>query len=412
MREPTVTDVAIVGGGPAGIAAALELRRRGVERVTILEREDTLGGVPRHCGHPPFGMREFRRILTGPAYAQRLREAALQAGIDCRPSTTVVAIRPSATLDIATQEGCSQVRAKRVVLATGIRESSRAARFIPGDRPLGVITTGTLQHAVHVEHLAPFRRPVIVGTELVSLSSVLTCRHAGMRPVAVIEKNMRPTARRPLGLFPRLMGIPMHYGAEIVDIRGSGRVETVTVKHGDGTLRELACDGVLLTGRFVPEAALVRAGHLVVDRGSGGPCVDQFGRCSDPTYYAAGNLLRPVETAGWCFREGARIGGIVADDLAGRLAVADRTVPIALGNGVKLVVPQRMALPQKDGFDGHLQLRVDKGVTGVLSMRANGKVLWRKRASFLPERRILIPVAALRDGLENVGIISIGFDGE
>jgi NADPH-dependent 2,4-dienoyl-CoA reductase/sulfur reductase-like enzyme len=412
MHEPIIADVAIVGGGPAGIAAAVSLRRSGVERVTIVEREATLGGVPRHCGHPPFGMREFHRILTGPAYARQLSDMARDAGVDRMTGTTVVALQPSATLDIATSAGLSQLRAKRVILATGIRENSRAARFIAGDRPLGVITTGTLQHAVHVEHLAPFRRPVIVGTELVSLSSVLTCRHAGIHPVAVIEKNMRPTARRALALFPRLLGIPMHYGADIVDIRGRGRVEAVTIRHGDGKLQELACDGVLLTGCFVPEAALVRASHLTVDQGSGGPAIDQSGRCSDPTYYAAGNLLRPVETAGWCFREGTRIAELVADDLAGRLPAIDRTIPIILGMGVKLAVPQRLALPLTGNSYGHLQLRVDKAMTGTLSVRGNSKVLWRKHASFLPERRILIPVAALRPGLENIETVSIGFDRE
>src|SRR5690606_9570454 len=141
-------------------------------------------------------------------------------------------------------------------------------------------------HYIYVEHLRPFLRPVIVGTELVSLSAVLTCIKAGIRPVAVIEPGARPTARRPLAIFPRLLGIPIHYGTTVADITGRPRVESVGLRHADGTTEELGCDGVLFTGRFTPESALVRASHLDIDQGSGGPLIDQFGRCSDPAYFA------------------------------------------------------------------------------------------------------------------------------
>ena len=171
MSERLICDVAIVGGGPAGVAAALELRRRGVKRVVILEREEAAGGVPRHCGHPPFGMREFCRILTGPAYARKLCQAALAAGVDVRPHTAVTTLRPFGELDVATPAGPAEIVARRVVLATGGRESPRSARRVSGDRPVGVITTGTLQQSVYIEGLKPFRRPVVVGTELVSLSA-------------------------------------------------------------------------------------------------------------------------------------------------------------------------------------------------------------------------------------------------
>lgn len=409
MNEPIATDVAIVGGGPAGIAAALALRKRGVSRVTILEREDVAGGVPRHCGHPPFGLREFHRVLSGPAYAKKLRSAAQDAGVDIQLNTTVTALQPSGALAATTPTGTAEVFARRVILATGAREMPRSARLMGGDRPVGVITTGTLQHSVYIEHLKPFHRPVIIGTELVSLSAVLTCWKAGIRPVAIVETNSRPTARRPLDLFPRLFGIPMHYGAEINEIKGRQRVEAVTLRLADGSTSQVACDGVLLTGCFVPEAALARLSHLAVDPGSGGPSIDQFGRCSDPVYFAAGNLLRPVETAGWSFREGMRLGAHVADDLDGLLPTAQHTITIERGLGLKLTVPQRITLPSANACHDHIQLRAETGGTGVLKVESAGRTIWQKHMSVLPERRILVPVAALLQGCDKAETISIGF---
>lgn len=395
MAERIITDVAIVGGGPAGIAAALGLRRQGVERVTILEREAALGGVPRHCGHPPFGMREFRRVLTGPAYARRLERAAAEAGVEMRAGTSVVALNPGARIDAFDENGPLEVEAGRALIATGARETSRAGRLVSGDRPVGVITTGSLQHYIYMESLRPFRRPVIVGTELVSLSAVLTCLKAGIRPVAVVEPGPRPTARRPLALFPRLSGIPMHYGAAIADIRGRQRVEAVVLRLGDGSLAELECDGVLFTGCFMPESALVRASHLELDEGSGGPAIDQFGRCSDPAYFAAGNVLRPIETAGWSFREGRSIATVVARDIAGALPPPGPAIDIARRDGIKLVVPQRLCRNGEGAFSTHLQVRAASPSRGWLTVRDASSVLWRRHGNFLPERRILVPIAPL-----------------
>ncbi|MEP4559741.1 MAG: FAD/NAD(P)-binding oxidoreductase [Nitratireductor sp.] len=394
MGEAADFDVVIVGGGPAGIAAAIALKKRGLERIAIVEREAEIGGVPRHCGHPPFGMREFGRVLTGPAYAARLRAAGGTLGIALRLQTTVVALGGGGRLHLTAPEGPGTIMARRVILATGARETPRAARLISGDRPIGVLTTGTLQHSIYLEGTKPFARPVIVGTELVSLSAVLTCWKAGIRPVAVIESGMRPVARKPMHLFPRLLGIPVHYGAEIVDIKGPARVSSITVRLTDGSDTEMACDGVLLTGRFVPESALVRSSHLALDPGSGGPDIDQFGRCSDAAYFAAGNLLRPVETAGWSFREGARIGNLVADDLAGALPAGTEYLKIGHDDTIKLAVPQRIDLTGRDGLR-HIQLRVTEGGRGQLSVEAGGRVLWRRRVAALPERRLLIPIAAI-----------------
>ncbi|HID68792.1 MAG TPA: FAD-dependent oxidoreductase, partial [Roseibacterium sp.] len=159
--------VAIVGGGPAGLALATELKTRGVDNVVVLEREGQAGGVPRHCGHYPFGFWGFKRLMKGPEYARALVQKARAAGVEIRTGHTVTALHPNARLGLSTAEGAMELQAERVVLCTGVRESSRAQRFIGGARPQGVISTGALQSMVYLHGMRPFRRPVIIGTELV-----------------------------------------------------------------------------------------------------------------------------------------------------------------------------------------------------------------------------------------------------
>lgn len=395
MNKAMETDVLVVGGGPSGIAAAVALRQRGVKRVTILERESSAGGVPRHCGHPPFGMREFGRIYSGPAYAARLVEFAKENGVDIQTGTTVTHLGQGGQIQIVNGDGRSTVIAKRVILATGVRETPRSARLTSGDRPIGVLNTGALQAFVYQRGLVPFRRPLIVGTELVAISAVLTCLKAGIKPVGMVEPNSRPTTYRAFALLPRLCGIPMLYGTQVEEIQGAKRVESVKLRMADGTSRTVECDGILFTGQFTPEATLVRNSHLVLDLGTGGPQVDQYGRCSDATYFAAGNLLRPLETAGWSFREGRRIGGLVADDLQGILPQVHGSALIERAHGIKLVMPQRIALPLMNQGLEHIQVRVAQAAEGKLVLSAGGHRLWQKSMVTLPERRILIPLSEL-----------------
>jgi thioredoxin reductase len=379
-------DLAIVGGGPAGLAAAAAFRRLGAGSVAVLEREAEAGGIPRHCGHSPFGMREFRRVLPGPAYARRLLAAALAAGATVRTATAVVAVHPGGALDLATPDGTARLAARRVLLATGAREAPRPARLIGGGRPLGVLTTGALQTMVHLARALPFRRPVVVGTELVSFSALLTCRGAGIRPAAMIEEEGRPTHwRASLGL-PRLLGVPVLLATRLAAIHGTERVEAVTVV-GPAGERRIDCDGVLLTGRFTPESTLVRMSHLGLDPKTGGPVVDQHGRTTDPAVFVAGNLLRPLETAGRCWREGCRVAAAIAGDLSGALPAPARRIAVTALDPVRYAVPQLLALPAAAPA---LQLRVARQVRGRLELRGRGGTLWSRRIDALPERRIAV----------------------
>ncbi|HML27792.1 MAG TPA: NAD(P)/FAD-dependent oxidoreductase [Hyphomicrobium sp.] len=412
MLEPfdvRSVDVLIIGAGPAGLSAATRLRNLGVTSVMVAEREPIGGGIPRHCGHPPFGMREFGFVMTGPQYARRLVDRALNAGVELQLGCSVVSIDYADDLIVtcASSRGLLTVVAKRVIIATGVRERPRSARLVSGDRPLGVLNTGALQEYAYLQKLQPFRRPLIVGTELVSLSSLLTCRKIGAKPVAMIESRDEPTVRRLSMLLPRLLGVPVRYGTHIVDIKGKPRVEAVTLLRPDGTHEDVACDGVLFTGSFKPEAALARFAGLDIDRGTGGPVIDQFARTSEPRIFAAGNILHPVETAGWSWREGRRIGGFVAADLAGRLPATDRAIRLTAGPGIRYVVPQRL-VPGGEGLS-KVQLRATTKISGSLVARSGGRTVERQSLTSGPERRIVMPLdALLKAGVD----ITIGVEDE
>ncbi|WP_428548166.1 NAD(P)/FAD-dependent oxidoreductase [Profundibacter sp.] len=391
----TPIDVAIIGGGPSGLAAATTLKAAGVTRVVVLERESDAGGIPRHCGHPPFGAREFKRVYTGPSYARKLVQTALAAGVEINCLTTVVQARIGGELLLAVPEGQQVITARRVIYATGVRETPRSARLLGGMRLQGVVNTGALQSMVFLKHMRPFKRPVIVGTELVAISAVSTCAHAGIRPVAMVEPDPRPTVRWPFTLYPRLKGVPLHLNTRPVAIHGDKTVSSLEVQDADGTRRRIGCDGVILSGMFTPESTLGRMGHLEVDPATGGPVVDQFGRCTDPAYFAAGNLLRPVETAGWSWNEGCLTGARVADDLAGKLPEGMETVPVCVeGPELKYVMPQRLNLKTSGGMYT-LQLRLNDIAKGHIIATSNGKVVGKWPVNSRKERRILLPISEL-----------------
>lgn len=391
----TECDVAIVGGGPAGLAAACALRAAGIGDVVVIERESEIGGIPRHCGHYPFGMREFGRLLRGPDYAARLAARALASGATILTRTSVTGMAEGPVLALTTPDGPATLRAKRVLLATGVREKSRAARLIGGTKPGGVLSTGALQGLVYLDGIRPFQRPVVLGSELVAFSALLTCRHLGIAPLAMIEPNARVTTFAPAKFFPPLLGTQVLLGTELVAIMGERQVEGVVLRDKNGVKRELATDGVIVTGQFLPEASLLAASHLALDRGSGGPVVDQFGRCSDPAFFAAGNLLRAVETAGWSWDEGRAAGRAIAASSAGQLPDAARLVPVSLaGEALKYAVPQRVAVDSAGGTT-RFQLRVKRAARGELRLSVDGRPVWSRRLSAVPEQRIFAPLAAV-----------------
>ena len=382
-------DVIILGAGPAGLSAAAELARLGAGKVVVLDREKAAGGIPRHCGHPGFGWNEFRKVMTGPGYARHL---ASSAHSEMRLGVTALRLEPGGVVQTTGADGAETYRGRVVLLAMGARETPRSARLVSGARPWGVMNTGALQQFVYLHGKRPFERPVIIGSELVAFSTLMTLRHVKVRPAAMIEAGARITARRPGDWIARLaFGVPVMLNTRLISILGQERVEGVEIERGKGPER-LDCDGVVFTGQFRPENALLAGSHLALDSGTKGPAIDQFWRCSDPSFFAAGNLLRGIETAGQCWREGRAAARAIAAALQGRLAASDG-IPVRAGGALSYVYPQRLVA--EEPIDAGLLFfgRAKTATKGALVLKGDDRVIWSRKIDTLPERRIAWPVS-------------------
>lgn len=304
-------NIVIIGGGPAGLALGVELSALGLKDVVVLEREQEAGGIPRHCGHLGFGIDNKSRFLTGPKFASKLRE--LTKGLDIRNGTTVLEFTLRGTMRLHAASGISEMSATRIILATGTRESSRAARLIGGNRLPGVMNTGTFQQLVYLKKEKPFSNPVIIGSEWVSFSNLLICRHAKIKPVCVIAEHAKLDAPSYFGLGAKLaFGVPVKRNSKLVSINGNMKVESVDIE-ANGRKQTIACDGVIISGKFRSENALYSSG--LIEQENTAPLTTEMFRTSKPNIYAVGNVLGHLETAGACMLQGRKLAAMIASDL-------------------------------------------------------------------------------------------------
>ncbi|QRY46384.1 NAD(P)/FAD-dependent oxidoreductase [Mycolicibacterium nivoides] len=313
-------DVAIIGGGPAGLTAAAELARDSSLNVVVLERESEAGGIPRHSDHPGYGIRDMKTFIGGPAYARRLVREATAAGAAIRTATMVTGWAGDRSLELTSPDGRERLDARAVILATGARERARPARMIPGDRPGGIYTTGQLQNTVHLQHRSVGKRAVIVGAELVSYSAVLTLKHAGCETALMTSEYPSPESYAMFNIAGRtpLMNVEVATTTRVTRIIGKGVVVGVEVENTrTGQRRIVACDTVVFTGDWIPDHELARSAGLDMDPSSLGPVVDTALRTSREGVFAIGNLLHPVDTADIAALDGRHVAAQVRRYLDG-----------------------------------------------------------------------------------------------
>jgi thioredoxin reductase len=373
--------VLVVGGGPAGLTAAAALARAGV-RVTVVDREATMGGIPRHTDHLGYGLRDRHRVLRGPAYARALADDAQRAGAELRTSTSVLDVRGDG-VTVADERGRSELGADAVLLTTGVRERPRAARLVPGDRPSGVLTTGALQQLVIAGHRVG-SRAVVVGAEHVSCSAIWTLAHAGCRTVAMItDQPAHQTSRVLWAASAGRHRVPLLAGRRIVEIVGRGRVEAVRLDDG----ATVECDTVVFTGDWIPDHELARRVGTLMVPAAGAPAVTRGGHTSVRGVFAAGNLVHPAETADVCAVHGRAVAASIVGWLADGAWPA-RVAPVDVDDGV------RWATRVPDG----VSLRVHAHTSARVQVVADGRAITTtRRRALVPNRAVVV---RLPDGVE------------
>ncbi len=383
----TAYDVVIVGGGPAGLAAAVALRRAGAGRVAVFEREQELGGIPRHTNHTGFGLRDLHRVMSGPRYAQRYIQMAERAGVSLHPGVLATSFLAGAMIDVTRTgiQGLETVETRALLVATGVRERPRAARQIPGDRPAGVMTTGALQQLVRAK-LPVGRRAVIVGAEHVSFSAVMTLAHAGCSTAALLTDQAHHQTYAPLAWATTgRRRIPIITEVTVVEIVGKRRVEAVVLSNG----RRIACDTVVFTADWIPDHELARSAGLPIDPASRAISVSSGLHTSQSGVFAAGNVLHGAETAEVCAFDGCHAAHSIARWLGGG-PWPDRPVPIVCDAPLIWSAPH--ALADTGAPRRRILLRTSAPVPRITA-RQGERELWVGRPHGTPEplRSMWIP---------------------
>ncbi|HTZ30519.1 MAG TPA: FAD-dependent oxidoreductase [Streptosporangiaceae bacterium] len=408
-------DVLIIGAGPAGLAAAIELRRLGAGRVLVVDREQQPGGIPRHSAHTGYGMRDLHRVLTGPAYARRYATAAAREGAEIRLTTTATGWAGDRIATLTSAEGIEAVSARAVLLATGCRERPRPARLVPGDRPAGVMTTGELQQRVYARGERLPGRALVVGAEHVSFSAMVTLAHAGADVVALVTDLPRQQsyAAFALGALARWR-VPVWTSTALRRVDGRDRLTAVDVADmRSGAVRRVECETLVFTGDWIPDHELARTAGIAIDPGTRGPAVDTSLETSARSVFAAGNLVHAAEIADVAALDGVHAARHIAAALRnGNLAPAPdapqaseqpaHRVPIAVEPPLAWISPSSIRLPAlADAVPiapprGHFLLRSQVfQQRAVLEARQGGRVLTRQRARLIPGRPIHLDAAWL-----------------
>jgi thioredoxin reductase len=391
--------VAVVGGGPAGLSAAIELRRRGVGEVMVIERESVAGGIPRHAGHQGFGLRDLRRPLSGPAYARRYVELARAAGVDVLTETMATGWTDGApgALELTSPRGRSALEPAAVVLATGCRERPRSARLVPGSRPAGVMTTGMLQQLVYLHGRPVGRDAVIVGAEHVSFSAVLTLAHAGARARALITEFPRHQTLGAFRLGARARyGVPLWTRTRLSEIRGRERVEEVEVTDlCSGRARSVACDTVVFSADWVPDHELAVVAGIELDELTRGPAVDPGLHSSRPGVFAAGNLLHGAEQADFAALSGRHVAASVIAYLSEGSWPSHR-LPVICESPLGWIAPNVLTGPgSPPPARGHFALRAFSHLRAPrIEVMQDERVLWSGRLPrVMPGRSTRLPAS-------------------
>ncbi len=348
-------DIVIVGGGPAGMAAAVAAYDAGVKQVAILDREPVLGGILMQCVHNGFGLHKLGKELTGPEYAAVYAQEIAKRQIPVFTETMVTDVSADKVVTAQNRSGILQIQAKAVILAMGCRERSRGALNICGSRPAGVYSAGTAQKLVNCMGYQVGRRVVILGSGDIGLIMARRMTFEGAKVEAVCE--VMPYSG---GLTRNIVqcledfDIPLYLSTTVVQIHGKKRVEGVTVAQVDAnrnpieeTKRFIPCDTLLLSVGLIPENELTRAAGIPIDPVTNGALVDENCQTQVPGIFACGNVLQVHDLVDYVSEEAERAGKGAAEYITG-MQNSDKGIRTKAGKGVRYVLPQVIRSRDRD----------------------------------------------------------------
>ena len=404
-NERIPVDLLVIGAGPAGLAAAISAREAGIESIIVLEREDFQGGILRQCIHNGFGLHRFKVELTGPEYAQRDVDRAVELKLDIRTGVTVLDVTGEKVVTAISQEwGLQEFQAKAVILAMGCRERPRGALAIPGTRCAGIYSAGTAQRFVNLEGYMPGKRVVILGSGDIGLIMARRMTLQGAKMLSCVELMPYSSGlNRNIVQCLQDYDIPLLLSHTVTNIRGRERLEGVTVSRVDenrrpipGTEQNFDCDTLLLSVGLIPENELSLSAGVELSATTSGAVVDNTLQTNVPGIFACGNVLHVHDLVDHVSNESAVAGRAAAAYIKGK-GWQGSIIPVMDGNGVRGCVPQRINLPEVPvDFSINLMFRpINVYRNQYVVVKADGKVLSsRKHMILTPGEMAVVPMAA------------------
>ena len=389
-------DLVIIGGGPAGLAAAIAAKEAGCDDLLLVERDITLGGILNQCIHDGFGLHRFNEALSGPEYAARYACRLNELRIPAACNTMVLSLSAGKRMLLSSAGDLREVKAESVVLAMGCRERARGALSIPGARPSGVYTAGTAQRFVNMENIMPGCRVVILGSGDIGLIMARRMTLEGAKVEGVFE-ILPYSSGLPRNIRQCLVdyGIPLYLNTTVVEIVGKDRLEGVYTGEVDnnravipGTERFVPCDTLLLSVGLIPENELAREAGIEIHPVTGGPVVDETCMTSVEGIFSCGNALHVHDLVDWVSEEASRAGANAAAYVNKKTPPRERreSVSVMPGPGVRYVTPQKISKteyssPHSD--DVLIAFRAENpsrdGTVEIVSGGSGGRILKRER---------------------------------